>query len=296
MNVESSGPTNTEFRSSANLICTTAKSSLAATNRFDFQQRIEGQNLQAIKKGTSAAESLTVSFYVKSSNTGTYICEFVDTDNTRQISKSYTINTANTWEKKTITIPPDTTGLFDNDNANSLQLNFYLAAGSDRSSGTLNDSAWASVTTANRAVGQLNLANASGNYWAVTGIQLETGEVATPFEMRSFGQELTLCQRYFQRFLKPILRGVASTSTNLNRLGRPTLVEMRSSPSLVLNGTLDWFDGSVVGTFTTIGTAHVTPQSVEIDAVVATGSTSISRPITVFIGSSTGSLDASSEL
>jgi hypothetical protein len=197
MNVESSGPTNTEFRRSANVICTTADSSLAAGDLFLFQQRFEGQNLQGIKKGTSAAESLTISFYVKSSNTGTYICEFFDNDNTRQISKSYTINTANTWEKKTITVPPDTTGQFDNDNDTSLQLFFWLAAGTTFSSGALNSSAWASNVNANRAVGQLNLANASGNYWAVTGIQLETGTVATPFEMRDIGQELALCQRYY---------------------------------------------------------------------------------------------------
>jgi hypothetical protein len=199
MNVDSSGPTNTEFRSSANVICTTADSSLSAGDIFNFQQRIEGQNVQGIKKGTSEAESLTVSFYVKSSNTGTYICEFFDNDNVRQISKSYTINTANTWEKKTITVPPDTTGLFDNDNATSLQLLFWLAAGTNFTSGTLNSSAWASNVNANRAVGQLNLANASGNYWAVTGIQLETGTVATPFEMRNIGQELALCQRYYYK-------------------------------------------------------------------------------------------------
>jgi hypothetical protein len=200
MNVDSSGPANTEFRSSANVICTTADSSLAAGDLFVFLQRFEGQNLQAIKKGTTAAESLTVSFYVKSSNTGTYICEFFDNDNTRQISKSYTINTANTWEKKTITVPPDTTGLIDNDNADSFQLFFWLAAGTTYTSGTLNSSAWASSTNANRVVGQLNLANLSGNYWAVTGIQLETGTVATPFEMRNIGQELALCQRYFEQW------------------------------------------------------------------------------------------------
>jgi hypothetical protein len=209
MNVESSGPTNTEFRSSANVICTTADSSLAAGDNLRFQQRFEGQNLQGIKKGTSAAESLTVSFWVKSSNTGTYICEFVDSDNTRQISKSYTIDAADTWEKKTITVPPDTTGQLDNDNANSFQLSFWLAAGTDYTSGTLNSSAWASNTNANRAVNQLNLANLSGNYWAVTGVQLEIGEVATPFEMRSIGQELALCQRYFQ-----VYGSIGSTGTN----------------------------------------------------------------------------------
>jgi hypothetical protein len=239
MNVDSSGPANTEFRNSANVVCTTADSSLSAGDAFNFIQRIEGQNLQSIKKGTSAAESLTVSFYVKSSNTGTYICEFVDGDNTRQISKSYTINTANTWEKKTITVPPDTTGLLDNDNANSFQLAFWLAAGSDRTSGTLNDSAWATLTNANRVVDQLNLANASGNYWAVTGIQLETGEVATPFEMRSYGQELALCQRYFNSVSLTQTAGIFgfndNTTSGIHTYYFP--VSMRASPTLGTTGT-----------------------------------------------------------
>jgi hypothetical protein len=248
-NVDSSGPANTEFRRSANVVCTTADSSLAAGDFFTITQRFEGQNLQSIKKGTSAAESLTVSFYVKSSNTGTYICEVFDTDNTRQISKSYTINTANTWEKKTITFPPDTTGLFENDNLQSLNLNFWLAAGTDLTSGTLNSSAWASSTAVNRVVGQLNLANASGNYWAVTGIQLETGEVATPFEMRSFGQELALCQRYFEvKGPRGFAAGVCEASLAIIPL--PFAVTKRATPTMTTTTVSDFqiWDGSTART------------------------------------------------
>jgi hypothetical protein len=180
---------------------------------------------------------------VKSSNTGTYICEFLDQDNSRQISKSYTINTVNTWEKKTITVPPDTTGLFDNDNAISLILIFYLAAGTDRTSGTLNSSAWATTTSANRAVNQLNLANASGNYWAVTGIQLETGTVATPFEMRNIGQELQLCRRYFRKLgngsSSPI-SGQGAQYLDANAIYfsySADLTDMRTAPTLSLTGS-----------------------------------------------------------
>jgi hypothetical protein len=250
MNVESSAPSNTEFRNSANLVCTTADSSLAASDFNLFVQRIEGQNLQSIKKGTSAAESLTVSFWVKSSNTGTYICEFLDTDNTRQISKSYTIDAANTWEKKIITFPPDTTGLFENDNLQSLNLNFWLAAGTDRTSGTLNSSAWASTTTANRAVGQLNLANLSGNYWAVTGIQLETGTVATPFEMRSVGQELALCQRYYQ-----ILKRMSAYVSNTNAVNWNLIYycPMRAIPTLGQQGVIEINDNTVNVVQTSVG-------------------------------------------
>jgi hypothetical protein len=265
MNVDSSGPANTEFRSSANLVCTTADSSLAADDLLVFNQRIEGQNLQSIKKGTSAAESLTVSFYVKSSNTGTYICEVFDNDNVRQISKSYTINTANTWEKKTITFPPDTTGLFDNDNDRSFTLFFWLAAGSNFTSGTLNSSTWAPETLANRVVGQLNLANASGNYWAVTGIQLETGEVATPFEMRSFGQELALCQRYFQSYGEFMVfsgRGASSTTVAFTA---PFTTPMRVAPTVTSGGFRAFSGGAIVDT---TSTATVTTFTADGSAVL----------------------------
>lgn len=218
MNVESSAPTGTEFRKSCNLICTTANTSLPAAAITGFQQRFEGRNIQSIKKGTSSAESITVSFWAKSSNTGTYIANLYDNDNTRSCSKSYTINTANTWEKKTITFPPDTTGQFDNDENLSLYLILFLAAGTDYSSGTLNTT-WASATNANRGVGQLNLANLAGNYWAVTGVQLETGTVATPYEWMNYGTELSLCQRYFELYDGALLYLTKVRESDRNRRG-----------------------------------------------------------------------------
>ena len=297
-NIDSSGPANTEFRNSANVVCTTAKSSLDAGNFFLFAQRIEGQNLQSIKKGTSAAESLTVSFYVKSSNTGTYICEFFDNDNTRQISKSYTINTANTWEKKTITIPPDTTGLFDNDNAESFNLLFWLAAGTTYTSGTLNSSVWATNVQANRTVGQLNLANLSGNYWAVTGIQLETGEVATPFEMRSFGQELALCQRYYYR---PDSYGGTSGYMGAYVLATTVTmsvtfpVSMRTTPTI--SATSATFTGNIpnnIGGVTGVlaGNETLSPTAASFNF----GSMSNSRSLGIPFFSSTLGIQFSSEL
>ena len=199
MNVDSAGVNRVgpdEFSNSCNLICTTADSSLSAGDFLVFQQRFEGLNVQQIEKGTPAAESVTVSWYAKSSNTGTYICELFDNDNTRQCSKSWTINAANTWEKKSVTFPADTTGRLDNDNLLSFILNFWLAAGTTWSSGTLNTT-WASTTSANRAVGQFNLAGNINNYMAITGVQMELGSVATPFERRPYGTELALAQRYF---------------------------------------------------------------------------------------------------
>ena len=188
------------FSNSHKLDCTTANSSLSAASDMVLQHRLEGQNLQMLKKGTSNAESVTVSFYVKSNKTGTYIFEMFDNDNSRSISKAYTISSADTWERKEITIEGDTTGTLDNDNARSVTLQWWLVAGSNFTSGTLSTSWTASSgNTANRVVGQVNLADSTSNEWYITGVQMELGEQATPFEHRSYADELARCQRYYYR-------------------------------------------------------------------------------------------------
>jgi hypothetical protein len=185
------------FANSYKFDCTTADGSLGAGDYIHLSHYFEGQNLQHLQKGSSAAQKVTLSFHVRSAKTGTYIVEFFDQDNSRSISKSYTIDAANTWEKKTITIDGDTSGAFGNDNGASFGVFFFLAAGSNFSSGTLNTS-WGSRTIANIAVGQVNLADSTSNDWYLTGVQLEVGTEATPFEHRSFGDELHRCQRYFE--------------------------------------------------------------------------------------------------
>ena len=191
-------PTGQGFAKSLKFDCTTADASPVAGDRVFIKYKIEGQNLQYLKKGTSNAESLSLSFWVKSNKTGTYIAELYDVDNQRQISKSYTIDSASTWEKKTITFAGDTTGAFDNDNGNSLQLSLWLGAGSGYTSGTLSTS-WTSATSANRAVGQVNLADSTSNEWYVTGVQLEAGSVASDFEFLPVDVNLQRCQRYFEK-------------------------------------------------------------------------------------------------
>ena len=174
-------PTGQGFVNSLKMDCTTADTSLASDILLRIDQRFEGQNLQYLKKGTANAESLTASFWVKSNKTGTYIAELEDIDNSRQISKSYTIDSSNTWEKKIITFDGDTTGAFDNDNLRSLNINFYLGVGTNYSSGTLNTS-WGSTVNTNRAVGQVNFADSTSNEWYITGVQLEAGTSASDFE------------------------------------------------------------------------------------------------------------------
>jgi hypothetical protein len=153
-------PSGQGFASSTKLDCTTADASPSAGDLMAFAQMFEGQNLQYLKKGTANAVSLTASFWVKSTKTGTFILELKDEDNNRSISKSYTVNTTNTWEKKTITYEGDTTGAFTNDNGASLNAIFWLGAGTNYTSGTLATS-WESNTNANRAVGQVNIADSN---------------------------------------------------------------------------------------------------------------------------------------
>ena len=189
-------PSGQGFASSLKYDCTTADASPGASDKLNLQQRFEGQNLQYLKKGTANAESTTLSFWVRSNKTGTYICELQDIDNDRAISKSYTISVADTWEKKTITFAGDTTGALDNDNARSLDVIWYLGAGSNLTSGSLQTS-WGAKVNANRAVGQVNLADSTSNEWYITGAQLETGDTASEFEFLPVDLNLFRCQRYF---------------------------------------------------------------------------------------------------
>lgn len=208
--VENDAPTGSGLRKSLKMLCTTADASPASTDLVRVDQYLEGQDLQRIAKGTASAQQLTLSFWVKTNVTGTYIVELVDVDNTRNVSASYTVAASATWERKTITFPADTTGAFDNDNALSLRVCFGLGAGPDLTGGTL-QTTWATPTNANRYVGQTNLASATNNYWQVTGVQLETGVAATPFEFKSYGQELRECQRYYEKsYQQSIVPGTAN--------------------------------------------------------------------------------------
>jgi hypothetical protein len=137
---------------------------------------------------------LTLSFWVKSTKTGTFIAELFDFDNSRQISASYTVNVSDTWEKKTITFEGDTTGALDNDNAQSLNLQFWLGAGTTYTSGTLNTT-WGASVNANRAVGQVNIADSTSNDWYITGIQLEAGTTASDFEFLPVDVNLDRCYK-----------------------------------------------------------------------------------------------------
>ena len=222
-------PTGQGFTTSLKMDCTTAEASLSAGRRLIINQKFEGQNLQYLKKGTANAESLTLSFWVKSNKTGTYICELYDNDNTRQISKAYTIDSASTWEKKTITFAGDTNGVLDNDNGGSLDCNFWLAGGSTYSSGTLSTT-WTTATSADRAVGQVNLADSTDNEWLVTGVQLESG-TASDFEFLPYDVNRLRCQRYYYKITPNFYFTGYNNSTTLNDGAIMFPTTMRTAPS-----------------------------------------------------------------
>ena len=222
------------FANSLKLDCTSAKSSLASDSRLFLMTSIEGQDVQQFKKGTSDAEQYTLSFHVRSNKTVTYQVNIEDNDNVRIVGSTYTISSANTWEKKEITFVADTTGAFADDNGDSLAIMWALVAGTDNSSGAV-PTAWEAKSNTDRGAGlNINLADSTSNEWYITGIQLEVGSVATPFEHRSFGEEKRLCQRYYQQETVTWQLGVEGTRNTL--LPFPHKVSMRSAPTSTLTG------------------------------------------------------------
>tara|TARA_R100001443_G_scaffold112247_1_gene125661 strand:+ start:764 stop:1861 length:1098 start_codon:yes stop_codon:yes gene_type:complete len=191
---DSSAPSG--FANSLKVACTTADTSIAAGEQFLLQQRIEGQNLQAFAKGSSDAKPFAVSFYVKGNASATYACELFDRDNTRQASKLFNVTTD--WTRIELTFDADTTGAFDDDNARSLDFIIQLHAGSNYTSGTLNQT-FASNTAANRAVGISSFFDSTSRTFFITGVQLEVGQNATEFEHEPYESTLSKCLRYYQK-------------------------------------------------------------------------------------------------
>ena len=212
---DSSGPSG--FANSWKILATTAESAVAADERVRFRQNIEGQNLQQFAFGTSAAKSMTLSFYVKSNKTGTYAVNLEQDDASRVIGSTYTISSADTWEFKTITVGGDTSGTINDDNGAGLVVSWYLLAGSNYT-GTDNTSYGASADGKQAYGHSTTWGQATNDNFFITGVQLEVGEQATPFEHRSFGDELARCQRYFQRYVA----GASYTAFGVAQMGSST--------------------------------------------------------------------------
>ena len=294
-------PTGQGFANSWKLDCTTADTSVASGTFHLTRYLFEGQDLQLLKKGTSSAEKVTVSFWIKATVTGTYIAELFDVDNSRQISQAYTVSSANTWENKVLSFVADTTGALGDDNGSSFAVQLWLGAGSNFSSGTLSTT-WTSSTNANRAVGQVNSASSTDNNVYFTGLQLEVGEFDAnsipPFQHELFGENLTRCQRYCQVYgaysNMMIGAGLTSNATTALRWGLPLLVEMRAVPSGALSGTCSLWNGGT-GANATLGTAYSKTTNASYDMTCDSGLTN-STGLIMMLFLNTGTLTLTAEL
>jgi len=190
------------FSTAIKVDVTTADTSFTTNQRACIEYTIEAQDLQLVKKGTANAEILTLAFWVKATKTGTNVVRMDAFDTSRACSQAYTVSSTDTWEKKVLNFPADTTGVIDNDNGKGLRVTWGMGAGTNYTSGTL-ATTWEAYTDANTFVGQVNNFDSTSNNFHITGVQLEVGEYTSstipPFQHESYGNNLQRCLRYFEK-------------------------------------------------------------------------------------------------
>ena len=240
-----------------------------ASQYTNFQQSVEGFNAADFAWGTASAQSVTISFWVRSSLTGSQ--GFALQNAAAALGYSFTVNisAANTWEYKSITIPGPTTGTWDTTNGRGITLIVDLGMGSNF---RFTSGSWQSANVQG-ATGALNLNQTLNATFYITGVQLEPGTVATPFERRSYGQELALCQRYFQLLQHSYGTGLGLTS--LARCTWPLKVTMRAPMTLAAIGTPLWFFGGGTATYSSIGSNYSIPEMAQADMNIAGGSSTV---------------------
>jgi hypothetical protein len=252
-------PTGQGFTNSFKVDVTTADTSIGADQYAFVEQSVEAQNCQYLNYGTSSAKTLTLSFWVKSSKTGTYCIDIDKPDNTRyNYVAEYTIDSASTWEKKTIIIAPDSNiqasgGAIDNNNGEGFAVKFTLATGSNRQ-GT--NETW-NTSVVDGTSNQVNFLDSTSNEWLITGVQLEAGETASDFEFLPVDINRIRCQRYLQKFtcadstFNVFGTGIKTGSANAE-IPVPLKTTMRAKPSLSSSG-LRYRDSVGIDSSITIG-------------------------------------------
>ena len=230
------------FRSCLKFNCTTADTSTGAGEYLILAHKFEGFNVSHIGMGSSEAKELTLSFYAKGNAPAQYTAQF-QTAQSYEVSKSF--NVTSEWQRFEITYPANTVANpLDNNNTGQLFLQIWLNSGSTYSGGSALNETWGNPANNTMAVGNSNFYSSTDNEFFITGVQLELGKVATPFEHRSYGEELALCQRYFQKqsasgssVYERFGMGFSNTSTNFNTI-IPIQTPMRATPALGHNGTM----------------------------------------------------------
>ena len=226
---------------------------------FGFAQFIEGFNVADLGWGTADAKTVTLSFWVRSSLTGTFGGTFQNSANNRSYPFTYTISSANTWEQKSVTIAGDTTGTWLTNNGKGITLRFSLGA-SSTASGTAGS--WAAANYYS-ATGATSVVGTSGATFYITGVQLEVGSVATSFERRSYGQELQLAQRYYYKsiFTSAWFNDCYQAGTSYSGQTIPFPTTMRSYPTIVADLSTNWVTSNLSANYIQYANAnHATWQ------------------------------------
>ena len=252
-----------------------AATTVGSTDAYEISQQIEGYNIADLGWGTASAKTVTLSFWVRSSLTGTFGGVFENSGNTRAYPFSYTISAANTWEQKTITVAGDTSGTWLTDNSRGIIIRWSLGMGSSL------------ITTANAWVagdyqsvtGETKLVATNGATWYITGTQLEVGSTATSFDYRPYGTELALCQRYCNVFGENAfsvfgMMGWAFSTTGFTSI-TPLPVEMRAIPTLAYTGNTRAINGStsLAITSASLNTSNSSKKIIVVEPSVASGLT-----------------------
>lgn len=220
------------FKNSLSMTVASAVASPSATDQFLIRQLIEGFNVSDFNWGSANAQSVTLSFWVRSSLTGTFPVAFLNAGFTRSYVSTYTINSANAWEYKTVTISGDTTGTWATDNTAGVNVSFAVGTGSNRTTATANTWQGAEYISTSTST---NLMATSGATFYITGVQLEKSPTATSFDYRPYGTELALCQRYYQTDVTTVA-AIPSSSTNMIFSGLRFSVVMRATPTFAISG------------------------------------------------------------
>ena len=273
---DTSVPSAQGFGKSLKIAVTTANASVAAADEQKIGQRIEGQLLQQLLYGTSSAKSFTLSFWVKSNITGTYGMQFQNDDNNKVQTATYSISSADTWEKKTITISGDTASGFDNDANRSFRVLWWLAAGSNFTSNNASSGAWIARSSNLDSIAYghaVNVTSSTSNTFYITGVQLEAGTTASDFEFLPADVNLARCQRYYYEHAKGADKNIGNTAYYtsiyiMTVVFFPTT--MRAAPTMInaivadaykvfVNGGFDAFNGY------NVGIQNPTPNSTGMD-------------------------------
>jgi hypothetical protein len=289
------------FVNSSLITVTTADASIGATEAYSFTQRIEGFNIADFGWGTASAQTVTLSFMVRSSVTGTFGGAFQNSDNTRSYPFSYTISSANTWESKSVTITGDTSGTWQTGTGIGIRCVFSLGVGSSRKSTA---GVWASADY-RASTGSVDIISTSGATFFITGVQVEVGTVATSFDYRSYGTELALCYRYYEQ----ILYGTGNNSGNgMISIGQAITTSSaqvpytwtttkRASPTISTSSASTTLYGATGTAYAaTLSFANINTQSCYMNASQNSGSNLIAGNATLIYASTGLYVQISSEL